>query len=261
MLLSAYPGLLWLHLVALIVWGGTMLIAEAFQAAKRISLGLAAISGVLLFAAKSDEYSHNPTFWIKMALLVLLGVISVFMPKGKLRFSLSLLLMFAAIAAARGPATVKDVMHSMVDPSADFVFESVQTVANETGIHEIAPQTDEEWQDVRARLLVLMQVKDLLSTPGIRAARPRDRSASTVENEPYEVQALIDSNRQDFVNKAQRLRDAAAVAMRAVEGKDKNALMDGLIGIDQACEVCHLRYWYPRDKRAVEAAKEAGIIE
>ncbi len=261
MLLAAYPALLWLHLAALIVWGGTLLVHEAFRALQRVSFALAAVSGLLLFAAKSPAYAYNPNFWIKMGLLVVLGAVSFLMPKGALRSGLSILLLCGAIAAARGPATVKDIMHSMVDPSADFVFESVQTVANETGIHEIAPETDQEWQDVRARLLVLMQVKDLVSSPGIRAARPRDRSGSTVENEPYEVQALIDGNRQDFVNKAQRLRDAATVAMRAVDAKDKNGLMDGLIGIDQACEVCHLRYWYPRDKRAVEAAKEAGIIE
>jgi hypothetical protein len=36
--------------------------------------------------------------------------------------------------------------------------------------------------------------------------------------------------------------------------------MQGLVGIDQACEVCHLRYWYPRDQRAQEAAKAAGIL-
>jgi hypothetical protein len=49
--------------------------------------------------------------------------------------------------------------------------------------------------------------------------------------------------------------------MKAVEAKDKDALLIGLDAIDKACESCHLRYWYPKDKRAQEAAKQDGIIE
>jgi hypothetical protein len=49
--------------------------------------------------------------------------------------------------------------------------------------------------------------------------------------------------------------------MKAVEAKDKDALVLALDGIDKACESCHLHYWYPRDKRAREAAKEDGVFE
>ena len=49
--------------------------------------------------------------------------------------------------------------------------------------------------------------------------------------------------------------------MQAVNAKDKDALLRALDGIDKACEVCHLRYWYPKDKKAQEAAKASGIIE
>ena len=55
--------------------------------------------------------------------------------------------------------------------------------------------------------------------------------------------------------------DAASVAMKAVDAKDKDALLLGLDGIDKACESCHLHYWYPKDKRAQEAAKQDGVVE
>jgi hypothetical protein len=32
-----------------------------------------------------------------------------------------------------------------------------------------------------------------------------------------------------------------------------------LVDVDKACESCHLRYWYPNDKRAQAAAKEQGV--
>jgi cytochrome c556 len=33
------------------------------------------------------------------------------------------------------------------------------------------------------------------------------------------------------------------------------------IAVDKACESCHLRYWYPNDKRAREAAKADGVVD
>src|SRR5262245_21032079 len=38
-------------------------------------------------------------------------------------------------------ATIKDIMDSMVDPSGDFMFESVAQIADENGITEKAPKT------------------------------------------------------------------------------------------------------------------------
>jgi hypothetical protein len=37
------------------------------------------------------------------------------------------------------PATIKAIMDSMVDPSADFLFESVAEIADEKGITQRAP--------------------------------------------------------------------------------------------------------------------------
>jgi hypothetical protein len=80
-----------------------------------------------------------------------------------------------------------------------------------------------------------------------------------VENQPEEIQTLLDANPPDFLRRAWKLRDAASAAMRAVDAKDKDALSRALVGIDHACESCHLHYWYPRDKRAHEVDKEDGV--
>jgi Cytochrome C' len=153
-------------------------------------------------------------------------------------------------------------MDSMVNPSGDFVFESVQEIADEHGITEKAPKTDEEWESVRRHLFVLLEAPNLLTMDGRKVARPEDRSRNpAVENQPEEVQRLVDADRQSFIRRARRLQDAAALAMKAVDAKDKNALFHAIEGIDKACENCHLHYWYPNDKRAREAAKQDGITE
>jgi hypothetical protein len=288
----AYPVLLWLHLIALSVWAGLMLLTDvrslglgvwkpdltdafaAYRWPKRISFLLAAFLGILLFGAKAGQYAYNPWFWVKMLLLLLLGVGSLVLrrnrsenaelrqPGGmKLIAGLSLFLWMGAVLAARGPATIRDLMHSMVDPSAEFLFSSVQIVGDERGVREIAPQTDEDWRQVRARADVLVKAPDLLIASGRRAARPRDRAANPeVELETAELQALLQTNHQDFELRAKKLRDAANIVIQAIDAKDKDALLNALNGIDVACEGCHVRYWYPNDQRAVQAAKEAGIL-
>jgi hypothetical protein len=173
---------------------------------------------------------------------------------------LSLLLCVGVLVTSRGPATVKDIMHSIVDPSGDFLFHSVRTIADESGVREIAPHTGAEWNDVRQRLTILLEAPDLLQ--GRRVARPRDRSKNPeVESEPEDIQRLLDADGSMFLRRAQRLQEAASVAMQAADAEDKDALLRGLDAIDKACESCHLRYWYPRDKRAQEAAKADGIVE
>jgi len=268
----AYPVLLSVHVVAIVLLGGMILwtdlrcsepeVIDGLRAPKRIAFGLAAITGIALFGAHAEQYASNPWFWLKIALLVLIGANYLLFRRtgSKLATGLSLALWAGVIFAARGPATVKDIMHSMIDPSGDFLFHSVQTIADDRGVTEIAPHTDAEWDNVRQRLLVLMRAPELL--PGRRAARIRDRSKNPeVESQPEEIQALLDSDAATFLRRAQRLQDAASIAMKAVDAKDKSALLAGLDGIDKACESCHLRYWYPKDKRAHEAAKQDGVVE
>ena len=143
-------------------------------------------------------------------------------------------------------ATIRDIMASMVDPSGDFVFESVQEIADERGITQKAPATDAEWEEVRHHLLVLLEAQNLLAMEGRKVARPEDRSRNPpVEKEPEEIQKLLDANRADFLRRARGLQDAAGLALKAVDAKDPSALFQAAIGIDNACESCHLQYWYP----------------
>lgn len=159
-------------------------------------------------------------------------------------------------------ATIKDIMDSMVEPSGDFVFESVQEISDEHGITEKAPKTNAEWEAVRRHLFVLLEAPNLLTMEGRKAARPEDRSKNpAVENQPEEIQKLLDADRPSFIRRARRLQDAAALAMKAVDAKNKDALFHAIDAIDKACENCHLHYWYPKDKRAREAAKEDGITD
>ncbi len=167
----------------------------------------------------------------------------------------------AATGLARS-ATIKDIMDSMVDPSGDFIFESVAEIADERGITHKAPHTDEEWKQVRRHALVLLEAPNLLVMEGRRVAQPHERSENPrVELQPEDIQKLVDADRPSFVRRARKLQDGAALVLKAVDGKDTTALFHAIESIDRACEGCHLRYWYPNDQRAQQAAKEQGLVD
>lgn len=158
-------------------------------------------------------------------------------------------------------ATIKDIMDSMVDPSGDALFESVVQIADEKGVREKFPETDEEWANVRNHALILLEAPNLLTMQGRQVAAHGETSKNPeVELQPEQIQKLIDEDRPSFLRRARRLQDAATAALTAVNAKDKDALFHAIEQVDKACENCHLHYWYPNDKRAVQQAKENGGV-
>jgi hypothetical protein len=275
-----YLAVLVVHLAALALFGGMVLmtdlrllgvamrsysvaeIMDGLRVPKRFGLGLTVVSGLLLFGSQAEQYTNDAWFWSKMALLVLLVLNYLIFRRGayggKATAVFSLLLWTGVVCAGRGPATIKDVMHSMVDPSGDFLFESVEKVGDQQGASEHAPKTDAEWDDVRRRLAILQEIPDLVARR--RGARPRDRSRNPQsESQPEVIEKALDADRPNLLRRANRLRNTANLAMKAVDAKDTEGLFRSLDAIDKACENCHLHYWYPNDKRAQEAAMEDGI--
>jgi hypothetical protein len=169
----------------------------------------------------------------------------------------------AAGDAALANLTIKGIMDSMVDPSGDFLFESIVDISDEHGITHKVPTTAQDWENVRAHLQILVDAQQLLIVPGRRAAGPGDHSKDPkVENEPAQVQALLDAQHPDFVVRAGRLRTAAESGLAATAARDPKALLVAITALDKACESCHLHYFYPNDQRAHLAAREeGGIIE
>src|SRR5581483_10238924 len=66
----------------------------------------------------------------------------------------------------RPTSTIKDLMDSEVDPSADVLWDSVATIVSAAGIEEKQPKTPEEWADVRRRAITLVEATNLLMMEG-----------------------------------------------------------------------------------------------
>jgi hypothetical protein len=148
-------------------------------------------------------------------------------------------------------STIKDIMESIVDPSADALWEAVGTVVDKEGIHESFPKTPEDWRDVRRAAVRIIEGSNLLMMPGREAAPPGTKSdAPGVELEPDQISALLNKNRAAFDAFAKALQALGAEALQASAAQDAPLLMDIGARMENVCESCHQTYWYPLEKHA-----------
>ena len=145
-------------------------------------------------------------------------------------------------------ATVKDLMLSVIDPTADVVWLSVTTVVDDKGLVETKPITDEDWTKVHHGAVTLMEAANLLMIPGRRVARPGEKSETPgIELEPEEMDALIAKDRAAWNTRAKALHDVMAQVVQAVDAKDAEKVFELGEQIELACEGCHKQYWYPNE--------------
>ena len=114
--------------------------------------------------------------------------------------------------------SVKELMASLVDPTADGVWESVGTIYTKEGTFEKVPVTDEEWNDVRASAVTLVEVGNLLMMPS--------RSGGS----------------EEWVKLAQEMIVHSKRAIKAAEAHDRDGVFNTGADIYEACVNCHKRF-------------------
>jgi hypothetical protein len=154
-------------------------------------------------------------------------------------------------SGVRFVASVRDIMESMVEPNADKLFDSVAIDVNETGIHEMKPETDEQWEELEHAAFGLAEAVTLIKMVGRPMAQPGEMNSDPEGPElaPAVIAAKVSRSRATWNKHATHLQDLAIKALAIVEKRDTQGLFDIGGDLDTACENCHLEYWYPDDKK------------
>ena len=145
-------------------------------------------------------------------------------------------------------ASIQDIMLSIVDPSADDLWNSVSTISTMDGITENRPRTDEDWLELRHRAITLIEATNLLAMKGRRVVEEGQK----MQDEGLygnltsgQIQKLIDDDHKTFVAFAHGLHGAAMEMLKSIDNKDVDAFLQAGGDLDTACEACHTKYWYP----------------
>lgn len=142
-------------------------------------------------------------------------------------------------------ATIRDVMNSLIDPSADELWNAVRFEVDEEGEHDYRPETDEEWAALRYEAVSIIEGANALMIPGRRVAPPGSTTEfPDYEYLPDEVQAKLDEDRVAWDGFAQGLQASALQILDAIEKRDVDAYIEYGAQLDAACEACHSQYWY-----------------
>lgn len=138
-------------------------------------------------------------------------------------------------------ASIREIMDAEIDPAADALWESVAVINGE----QKQPHTPEEWQAVRRNAITLIEATNLIVMDGRRIAPAG--AHYTDEADPELLQKRLEANRAPFIGMAEALRGVSVKMLDAIDAKDADRLFDLGSDLDEACEACHLAYYYPRD--------------
>jgi hypothetical protein len=146
--------------------------------------------------------------------------------------------------------SVKELMKYTLDPASDFIFDAVKIETTRKGTVERVPRTDEDWEKIRIGAVTIAEGVYLLKVPR-PFAPPGDENNSTgpdaSELSPAQIKAKLEKDPVLWNAKIEALRNVGLEVLDIVKNKRTAELWDASYNLDQACESCHLQYWYPGD--------------
>jgi hypothetical protein len=149
--------------------------------------------------------------------------------------------------------SVKELMRYTIDPASDYIFDAVSTTVERGGVKERLPKTDEDWDKIRSGAVMLAETSDLLKVPRPFAPEGDQNNsvgADATELAPAEILAKVTRDPVEWNARIQALRNVALETLEIVKKKNASEMWDAAENLDNACEQCHVSYWYPKEDAA-----------
>jgi len=166
-------------------------------------------------------------------------------------------------ATFRPTASIQEVMNSVVDPSADAIWDAVSTTTTKDGAEVKQPSSDDEWKTLRHQAVSLAEASNLLVIEGRKVAHEGgqldDSGTPGILTAP-EIEKAIAANRPAYVKAAHDLHDTAVAVLAAIDTKQPEAVIAAGGKIERACEQCHVQFWYPHGQAPQAAAFPKAVV-
>ena len=154
----------------------------------------------------------------------------------------------AAAIMPRPQASVVELMATIVAPTADIIWRAVGTTEGPKGPVDTKPTTDKDWAELRKKVMLMVEVSNLLAVPDRAVLLPGQKFTNPPgpgDLPPEKSAERIKAEWPTFLAYAQALQNSAIATLKTVDAKDVDAFQEAGGAIDEACEQCHKRFWYP----------------
>jgi hypothetical protein len=137
-------------------------------------------------------------------------------------------------SAEKPEMTAQQLMAKEVQPTAEIFWNSVQFISDETGDHDIVPETDADWKRTRDAATKLAEFGELLKTPGYAEGRG-----------------------DDWITFSNSLIEVSKLAEQAADSKDPDKVFEVGGTLYNVCSACHQAYPATTGPEAEESAAAA----
>lgn len=160
------------------------------------------------------------------------------------------ILTIAAVHAQTPAPTIHEAMKNVIAPQAQILWDVGNEAMDDNGTPDAKRLSAAQWgqiatagQKVQDMSLALAMARPLkVVGPGAAIQGEGDPNSSSAT----QVQGFVDADPAGFAEQARKL--AAVAGDFVAAGKARDAAKLGLVSgnLDQVCEDCHMRYWYPQ---------------
>lgn len=148
--------------------------------------------------------------------------------------------------------TLNDIMLTAVAPDAQALWDGINAAMDKTGLPVASNMGPEQWSHLDAAARALRNEATALAND-VPPLVARSGHKIQAEGNPgalgaAEVQTLIEGDLAGFRSQARELIEVAAAFETAAKAKNAEPLGKLAQELDEACEECHVKYWYPPHK-------------
>ena len=142
--------------------------------------------------------------------------------------------------------TIRDIMSSLVDPNAKQMWDSVKYVVGLGGVEEETfPHTDEDWRNLKANAIALIEAANALMIPGRKVSRdPLPDNYPDFQFPPEQIEKMINDDPDTWIAIVQDFQATVFDTLATINQKNLLTFSSTSSDIDNTCNRCHARFWY-----------------
>ena len=159
------------------------------------------------------------------------------------------IIIVATAQAADAPLYVYPLMKEVVAPKAQILWDVGNKIMDDDGNADGSKLKPADWTNLAAAAAAMKDASArIAAAPRVAVVAPGmkiEGEGAPGSSSAKQIQAYIDKNPRAFAAQAQALVTVTNGFLDAAKTRDAVKLMTASAKLDEACEACHVKFWYP----------------